>query len=177
MCFVYSDFMIRSVSMSVLRVVSTDICCAKNYTSKLALIIWRSILISNGCFISDSKLQEMLNAQLSIHIAFTFITLTNIRSYFFLWLYSAIQALSAFMKLSLSFQLLDLGQSVGLLGRVISLSQGLYLYTNIEKRTHTTQTLNIHAWVGFEPKVPASARAKTVHFLDRSATVTGISDG
>jgi hypothetical protein len=28
------------------------------------------------------------------------------------------------------------GQSVGLLGRVISSSQGLYLYTNTEKRTH-----------------------------------------
>jgi hypothetical protein len=29
------------------------------------------------------------------------------------------------------------------------------------------------AWVGFEPTVPASERAKTVHALDRSATVTG----
>jgi hypothetical protein len=28
-------------------------------------------------------------------------------------------------------------------------------------------------WVGFEPIVPASKRAKTVHALDRSATVTG----
>jgi hypothetical protein len=27
--------------------------------------------------------------------------------------------------------------------------------------------------MGFEPTVPASARAKTVHPLDRSATVTG----
>jgi hypothetical protein len=34
-------------------------------------------------------------------------------------------------------QFLNLGQSVGLLGRVISSSQGLYLYTNTEKRTHT----------------------------------------
>jgi hypothetical protein len=33
-------------------------------------------------------------------------------------------------------QFLDQGQSVGLLGRVISSSQGLYLYTNPEKRTH-----------------------------------------
>jgi hypothetical protein len=29
-------------------------------------------------------------------------------------------------------------------------------------------------WVGFEPMIPASDRAKTVHALDRSATVTGI---
>jgi hypothetical protein len=28
-------------------------------------------------------------------------------------------------------------------------------------------------WVGFKPTVPASERAKTVHALDRSATVTG----
>jgi hypothetical protein len=28
--------------------------------------------------------------------------------------------------------------------------------------------------VGFEPKVPASERAKTVHALDHSATVTGV---
>jgi hypothetical protein len=34
-------------------------------------------------------------------------------------------ALAASMKLSMSFQLLDLGQSAGLLGRVISSSQGL----------------------------------------------------
>jgi hypothetical protein len=38
------------------------------------------------------------------------------------------------------FGLLDLRHSVGLLGRVISSSQGLYLYTNTEKRTP-----NIHA--------------------------------
>jgi hypothetical protein len=28
--------------------------------------------------------------------------------------------------------------------------------------------------VGFEPTIPASERAKTVHALDRSATVTGL---
>jgi hypothetical protein len=30
-------------------------------------------------------------------------------------------------------------------------------------------------WVVFEPTIPASERAETVHALDRSATVTGIS--
>jgi hypothetical protein len=29
-------------------------------------------------------------------------------------------------------------------------------------------------WVGFEPTIPASEWAKTVHALDRSATVTGV---
>jgi hypothetical protein len=60
--------------------------------------------------------------------------------FFFLWLYSPIQALAASMKLSISLQLLDLGQSAGLLGWVISSLQGLYLYTNTEKRTHNTNT-------------------------------------
>jgi hypothetical protein len=58
----------------------------------------------------------------------------------FLWLYSPIQTLATSMKLSVSLQLLDLGQLVGLLGRVISSSQCLYLYTNTEKRTHNTNT-------------------------------------
>jgi hypothetical protein len=46
----------------------------------------------------------------------------------------------ASMKLSVSLHLPDLWQSVGLLGRVISSSQGLYLYINTEKRTHSTNT-------------------------------------
>jgi hypothetical protein len=50
------------------------------------------------------------------------------------------------MKLSVSLQLLDLRQRVALLGRVISSSQGLYLYTNTEKGTHNT--LNIHGLSG-----------------------------
>jgi hypothetical protein len=59
---------------------------------------------------------------------------------FFHWLYSPIQALAASMKLSISLQLLDLGQSVGLLGRVISSSQGLCPYTNTQKGTRNTNT-------------------------------------
>jgi hypothetical protein len=60
-------------------------------------------------------------------------------------------------------------QMVGLLGWVISSSQGLYL--NTEKHAHTHQISM--PWVGFKPTIPASKRAKTVHALDRSATVTG----
>jgi hypothetical protein len=55
------------------------------------------------------------------------------------------QALAASMKLSVSLQLLDLGQSVGLLGRVIGSSQDHYLYTTTQKNAHTTQTLNIRS--------------------------------
>jgi hypothetical protein len=87
------------------------------------------------------------------------------------WLYSPIQALAASMKLSVSLQLLNLGQSVGLPGRVISSSQGLYLYTNTENRADKHKTSM--PWLSFEPTAPASARAKIVHALNRSATVTG----
>jgi hypothetical protein len=64
---------------------------------------------------------------------------------------------------------------LGLLGMVMSLSQGLYLYTNTEKRTHTHTHKHYTSmpWVGFVPTIPASERAKTVHDLDGSATVTG----
>jgi hypothetical protein len=48
---------------------------------------------------------------------------------------------------------LDVRQSVGFLGRVISSSQGLCLYTNTEKCTYT-QTLNIHALSGIRTHNP-----------------------
>jgi hypothetical protein len=56
------------------------------------------------------------------------------------------------MKLSVSRQLLDLGQSAGLIGRVTTLAQGLYLYTN--RKTHTTQILNIQALSGVQTHAP-----------------------
>jgi hypothetical protein len=63
-------------------------------------------------------------------------------------------------------------QTVGLLGRVISSSQGLYLNTGQHKHrinayTHRTSM----PWVGFKPTIPASEREKTVYALDLSATV------
>jgi hypothetical protein len=81
------------------------------------------------------------------------------------------------------FGLLDLRHSVGLLDRLCSSSQGLYVYTNTERRkhTHTHTYTHIHThkhWtsipsVEFDPTIPASERAKTLHSLDLSATVTG----
>jgi hypothetical protein len=59
-------------------------------------------------------------------------------------------------------------QSVGLLGWVISPSQGRYLHTGQHKRTQTSMP-----WVVFEPTIPASERVKTAHALDRAATVLG----
>jgi hypothetical protein len=66
-------------------------------------------------------------------------------------------------------------QTVGLLRRAISSSQGLYLNTGQHKHrinTYTHQTFI--PWMGFEPTIPAFKRAKTVQALDRSATVTGL---
>jgi hypothetical protein len=65
-------------------------------------------------------------------------------------------------------------QMAGLLGRVISPSQGLYLNTwqqkhRINAYTHRTSMPSVE----FEPTIKVSERAKTVHALDRSATVTG----
>jgi hypothetical protein len=61
------------------------------------------------------------------------------------------------MKFFILLAFLYLRQLVGLLGRVISLLQGLYLYTNTEKRAraHThTQTLHIHALSGIRTHDP-----------------------
>jgi Tfp pilus assembly protein PilV len=56
---------------------------------------------------------------------------------------------------------------------VISSLQGLSLYTNTEKRTHT-QTQNIHALNGVPTNDPGFRASEDVHALDRSATVTGL---
>jgi hypothetical protein len=87
--------------------------------------------------------------------------------FFFLWLYSPIQALATSMKLSVSLQLLDLGQSVGLLGRVISSSQGFYPYTNTEKRTHNTNTK--HPWPrrDLNPRSQRPSERRPLGYRDR----------
>jgi hypothetical protein len=82
------------------------------------------------------------------------ITLGTWRREFFPWRYSPNLGLGL-PPWNSPFHLgfLDLSQLVGLLGRVISSSQGLYLYTNTEERTHT-QTLNIHALSGIGTRDP-----------------------
>jgi hypothetical protein len=72
------------------------------------------------------------------------------------------------VKRFVSLQFLNLRQSAGLLGRVISPSQGRYLDTNKNKRTQASVP-----WVRFEPTIPAFERAKTFHALDSAAIVIG----
>jgi hypothetical protein len=69
---------------------------------------------------------------------------------------------------------LIISHTVGLLGWVISSSQGLYLNTGRHKyRINTYTYKTTMPFVGFEPMMPASERVKAVHALDRSATVIG----
>jgi len=63
-------------------------------------------------------------------------------------------------------------QLVGLLGRGICPTQGLYLHTGqheTEKRGHTSMPR-----VGFEPTIPVLERSKTVRVSDRAAIGTGV---
>jgi hypothetical protein len=59
---------------------------------------------------------------------------------------------------------------VGLLGQVISPSQGLYLHRTTQHRKTRT---NIHALSGIRTHDPSNQPAKT-HASDRTATVTGV---
>jgi hypothetical protein len=62
-------------------------------------------------------------------------------------------------------------QSVGLLGRGISPSQGRYLHRTAQTENKSTQTSM--SYVGFEPTIPMFELAKTVYPLDFPVTVTG----
>jgi hypothetical protein len=82
------------------------------------------------------------------------------------WLYSPLLG----PDLLFSFVIIFI-QMVGLVGRVISPSQGRYLHT--EQHKHRTNSHTHMPWVGFEPTILVSKRAKCVHALDRAATVIG----
>jgi FAD synthase len=62
-------------------------------------------------------------------------------------------------------------QSVRFHGRGIRPSQGLYLYT--EQHKHRINAQTSMSRVGFEPTTSVLEQAKTVHVLDRAATVIG----
>jgi hypothetical protein len=76
-----------------------------------------------------------------------------------------------YLAVSRGFYLWIYRQLVGLLGRVIGPTQGLYLHTgqhNTEKRRHTSTPRP-----GFEPVISTFERPKTVPASDRSATEIG----
>jgi hypothetical protein len=91
----------------------------------------------------------------------------------YLSIYLSTYGSTVLVELVLFFSVLIYTQSVGLLGRVISPSQGRYLH-------RTTQTQNKHTKtsmteVGFEPTIQVFERVKRVNALDRAATVIGCS--
>jgi hypothetical protein len=82
-------------------------------------------------------------------------------------------ALQSFVEPLPLFQFLNLfTQFVELLGRAINPSQSRYLHSGQHKQNIRTQTSMSQA--GFESTIPVFERAKTVHALDRAATVIGI---
>jgi hypothetical protein len=82
----------------------------------------------------------------------------------------ALQSLKDLGRLTYSRFLELYRHMVGLLGRVISPSQGLYLHRITQQRKTRT---NIHALSGIRTHDPRNQPAKT-HTSDRTATVTGI---
>jgi hypothetical protein len=62
-------------------------------------------------------------------------------------------------------------QSLGLVGRVISPSQGRYLHTGQHDHRINAHKQRSMPGVGFESTIPAFERAEAVHALDRAATV------
>jgi hypothetical protein len=79
---------------------------------------------------------------------------------------------TALVNLARFFSFLFYEESVGPLRRGFSPSHGRYLHTEHHKRRITTQTSM--SQVGFESTIAVLKRAKTVHALDRAATVIGM---
>jgi hypothetical protein len=78
---------------------------------------------------------------------------------------------TASMKCFISLQFLNLRQSVGLLGWVISPLQGCYLTQTQNKHRQTSMP-----WVGFEPTTSVFEWAKTFDALDCAVTVISNKD-
>jgi hypothetical protein len=82
---------------------------------------------------------------LAKRLVFDSYALRTLHCFFFFLVAPTLGSLLPLLEHKAEFpQFLDQRQSVGLFGRVISSSQGLYMYTNRKTHTHT-QTLNIHA--------------------------------
>jgi hypothetical protein len=118
---------------------------------------------SDGIYLwSTIKIQNALNILGKFVLQFNTCSLRRLRNtYFSLWRHSLNLGLGLPPWNSpFHFGLLDPRHSVGLLGRVISSSRGLYLYAYAQKRTHAhAQTPNIHALSGirtYDPTFRAS---------------------
>jgi hypothetical protein len=75
------------------------------------------------------------------------------------------------LELGYFFSFLILYQTVRLLGRGISPSRGLYLYTEQHKYRMNARNTDIHALGGIRTTIRVFELAKTVHALGHTATV------
>jgi hypothetical protein len=106
------------------------------------------------------------------------INIRNVRTNFY---YDPIVVSLLYLSMALQPPLSDLGRFFSVSwsfytvcrthGRGISPSQGRYLH--IGQHKHRTNAHTSMPQVGFEPTIPVFERAKTVHALDRAATVIG----
>jgi hypothetical protein len=125
-----------------------------------AFMLYEINLIAYQCLSKSGEVYSLVVREYFPNICLTIrrISFAFMFIYFFPWRYSPNLGLGIPPWHSpFHFGFLDLRQLVGLLGRVISSSQGLYLYTNTEKSTHThtqTLTLNIHALSGIRTHDP-----------------------
>jgi hypothetical protein len=112
----------------------------------------------HSCFTCSSNILTYSLIHLHIH----WVTHTINHSLIHQRLYTSLLGPGLFF----SFVIFVFTQTVGLLGRGIGPSQGLYLQTGQHKQIYIP-------WVGFEPMIQAFERLKTVHALDRAVTVIG----
>jgi hypothetical protein len=94
----------------------------------------------------------------------------SVKSHSFIFLLFPLQHRTS-VNASFHFSFLIFRQSVGLLGRGISPSQGRYLHRTTQTRNERRQTSMPR--VGFEPTTPGVKRAKIVYASVRAATVFG----
>jgi hypothetical protein len=92
---------------------------------------------------------------------------TSLTLFIHQWLYGPLLGHGLFFSFVIIFT-----QTVGLLGRVISLLQSRYLHTGQYKQNKRTHRQSVPR-VGFELTMPALERGKNVHALDRAADVIG----
>jgi hypothetical protein len=113
-----------------------------------------------------------LSVCLSICLCVSLLACLSMYLSMYLSVYLSIYGSAVRVYLGRFFSFLIYTQSVGLLGRGISPSQGRYLRRTTQaqnKRTQASMPL-----VGFEPTIPVFERGKMVHALDRTATAIGL---
>jgi hypothetical protein len=83
-----------------------------------------------------------------------------------LWLYNPLLGLGRFFSFLILY---TVGRTPGMGDQPAARP----LPTHRTTQTHNISTQTSMPWVGFEPTIPVFERAKTVHALDRAATVIG----